>query len=166
MLSHWYLIFATAAIPLFTGMIWYNPKTFGTIWMNASGVDPTPPSGKKMALVFALTYFFGLLLSVMIMPLVIHQMHITSVFEGNPALKDPNSEISLYIKNFFDNYGTNFRTFKHGAFHGTIDAIFFALPIIGTGALFEKKGFKYIAVHVGYWMLTLALMGGVICQFV
>jgi len=31
--------------------------------------------------------------------------------------------------------------------------------------MFERRGFKYIAIHGGYWMLTLGLMGGIICQF-
>ena len=35
----------------------------------------------------------------------------------------------------------------------------------GTNALFERKGFRYIAVNAGYWILTLMIMGGIICQF-
>ncbi|HRN41812.1 MAG TPA: DUF1761 family protein [Vicingus sp.] len=31
--------------------------------------------------------------------------------------------------------------------------------------MFERKGFKYIAINSGYWIITLGLMGGVICQF-
>ena len=64
-----------------------------------------------------------------------------------------------------EKYGTTFRTFKHGAFHGTLAALFISLPIIGTNALFERKSFKYVAINVGYWMLTMALMGGVVCAF-
>jgi lysylphosphatidylglycerol synthetase-like protein (DUF2156 family) len=60
---------------------------------------------------------------------------------------------------------TDFRTFKHGAFHGIIATIGLVLPIIGINALFERRGFKYIALHVGYWLVCLILMGGFICQF-
>ena len=63
-------------------------------------------------------------------------------------------------------HGNDFRTFKHGAFHGTIGALFLALPILGINALFERRSFKYIAIHTGYWMLTMGLMGGVLCQFI
>jgi hypothetical protein len=98
--------------------------------------------------------------------MVIHQMHMFSVFANDATMKDPNSASSLYVKNFFDLYGTNFRTFKHGAFHGALASLFFALPIIGIIALFEKKTFKYVAIHTGYWLVTLALMGGVICNWV
>jgi hydrogenase maturation factor len=36
---------------------------------------------------------------------------------------------------------------------------------VGINALFERRGGKYILVHVGYWIVTLALIGGVVCQF-
>jgi hypothetical protein len=62
-------------------------------------------------------------------------------------------------------YGSEFRTFKHGVLHGAIAAIGFAMPIIGINALFERRGFKYIAIHTGYWILTLMIMGGILCQF-
>lgn len=166
MIQNGYFLFLTALIPLVTGFIWYNPKVFGNVWLQASGVDPTPPSPKKMMITFALTYLFGLFLSTMMMPLTIHQMGVLSVFEGDATVKTEGSEAYLFIKSFFANYGDRFRTFKHGALHGTIASLFFALPIIGVMSLFEKKGFKYIAVHVGYWMLTLAIMGGLICQFI
>jgi hypothetical protein len=39
------------------------------------------------------------------------------------------------------------------------------LPILATNALFERKGFKYIAINAAYWIITLAVMGGIICQF-
>jgi hypothetical protein len=62
-------------------------------------------------------------------------------------------------------YGSNFRTFKHGALHGFITSLFIILPAIGTSALFEQKSWKYVAVHVGYWAICMALMGGVICAY-
>ena len=62
-----------------------------------------------------------------------------------------------------DQYGQNFRTFKHGAFHGTLSGIFYAFPIIAINALFERRSWKYIWIHTGYWILTLALMGGTVC---
>ncbi len=64
-----------------------------------------------------------------------------------------------------EQYGTNFRTFKHGAFHGAIGGIMLALPIVGTNALFERKGVKYIAINAGFWIISMALMGGIICAF-
>jgi hypothetical protein len=89
-----------------------------------------------------------------------------SIFADDPTMSDPNSESSLYVKHFMDTYGHKFRTFKHGSFHGILSAFFFALPVIGMNALFERRGIRYILIHLGYWIITLALMGGVICQMI
>jgi hypothetical protein len=81
-------------------------------------------------------------------------------------MADPiNSEGAKYFKDFMSKHGSNFRTFKHGMFHGIMAGLFFVLPVMGTNALFERKGFKYIAVNCGYWILCLGIMGGIICQW-
>lgn len=57
------------------------------------------------------------------------------------------------------------RSFGHGAVHGTIAAVLAALPIISINSLFERRGWKYILVHFGYWLITMILMSGAVCQF-
>ena len=163
---NWYVSFIASIIPILVGFIWYHPRVFGKAWLKSIKSTEEDLKGRKMLLVFGLCYLFSLMLSFALMPMVIHQMHMFSVFANDATMKDPNSASSLYVKNFFDLYGTNFRTFKHGAFHGALASLFFALPIIGIIALFEKKTFKYVAIHTGYWLVTLALMGGVICNWV
>lgn len=64
-----------------------------------------------------------------------------------------------------DKYGNNFRTFKHGVFHGVISGIFLIFPLFAINAMFERKGFKYIFINSGYWLVSFALMGGIICAF-
>ena len=155
-----WLILVAGLVPLLTGFIWYNPKVFGNTWMKSAGMTEESMKGANMALIFGLCYVFGCLLAMALMSVVIHQMGVVSVFQG-----DETPESASYLKNFLDNYGNRFRTFKHGALHGTLTGIFIALPVVGTGALFERRGFKYIAVHTGYWVLTMALMGGIICAF-
>lgn len=159
-------LFLAALIPLIVGMIWYNKAIFGTAWMKASGLTPEQLKGGNMVLLFILTYFFSLLIASSLMPIVIHQMGVMSVLANEPGINDPNSPMGKYIADFMSKYGHNFRTFKHGAFHGTLTAIFFATPLIGISAIYEKRGFKYIAINAGYWIICLALMGGVVCQFV
>jgi hypothetical protein len=160
-----YALLASALIPLVIGFLWYNPKTFGNVWMKVSGVTEDKLKTGNMAVIFILTYVMGFLISAILMMLVIHQMHIGSIFQNTPGANDPNSEIGKYIADFMAKYGQNFRTFKHGAFHGTFTGLIFVTPIVAINAMFERRGFKYIAIHGGYWMLTLALMGGIICQF-
>ncbi len=158
-LNFW-LIFIAGLIPLLTGFTWYHPKVFGNAWMKSTGLTEESLKGGKMGLIFGLTYLLGCMLASALMTIVIHQMGFNSVFQG-----DNSPEAAAYVKQFFETYGDRFRTFKHGAFHGTIAGLFIAMPLLGINALFERKSFKYIAIHTGYWMLTLALMGGVLCAY-
>jgi hypothetical protein len=159
------IIALAALIPLFLGAIWYHKKVFGSVWIKVSGVSEEQTKSAHMWLVFVLTYVFSLFLCMALMPIVIHQFGIFSVLAGDPAFMQPGSETTNYFADFMTRYGTNFRTFKHGVFHGVLIGIFFALPIFAINAMFEKKGFKYIAINVGYWIVSLALMGGVICAY-
>lgn len=159
------IILVAALVPMVLGFIWYNPKVFGTAWKTAAGTTEIKMKGGHSALVFGLSFFLSLLLAFSLQFMVIHQWSIYSVLANEPGITDPTSEVSMMIQDFMAKYGTNFRTFKHGALHGTIAGIMIALPILGTNAMFEGKGFKYIAVNCGYWIVCLALMGGIICAF-
>lgn len=154
------VILGTALIPTVIGFIWYNPKVFGNAWMKASGVTEDMIKAGNMPVIFGVSLLLSVMLSISMVSIVIHQMGVQALFQGDT---DPANLAAL--ESFLDAYGDRFRTFGHGALHGTIAGLFFVLPVLGTNAIFERKGFKYVAVNVGYWTLTLALMGGVICQF-
>lgn len=155
----------SALVPLVTGFIWYNPKVFGTAWMKTTGLTEEQLKSGNFPLILGISFIFSLMLSTMLYGIVIHQAAFQSIVAGDPDLQDPNSSLSIMLKDFMAKYGNNFRTFKHGVLHGVIAALFFALPVLGINALFERKGFQYIAIHTGYWIVTLGLMGGIICQF-
>lgn len=155
-----YLIIGlTALVPLLIGFIWYNPKVFGNAWMQVAGVDEEKLKSGNMGVIFGVTYLFGLFLAAGLVPIVIHQMGVGSTLAGVP-------DAEAILKEFMDKYGSNYRTFKHGALHGVISAFFLALPFLGINALFERRGFKYIGIHLGYWIVTLGIMGGILCQFI
>jgi hypothetical protein len=159
------LILLVGLVPLITGFVWYNPKVFGNIWMKAAGVDPEDGKKMNMGLVFGLTYVFGVMLTLIQYAIVIHQSHIYSIMVNTPGFGQEGSEVMNYIAEFMAKYGENYRTFKHGAFHGTFTGLFLVLPVIATNALFEGKGFQYIAVNTGFWILNLMIMGGIVCAF-
>ena len=165
MTPNFLIIFLAALVPMAMGFIWYNPKVLGTAWMKAADVSQEKMKGANMGLVFGLAFLFSFILSFALQFMVIHQWHLYSILANEPGLKDPNSEVGMMVKGFMEKYGNNFRTFKHGALHGTIGGIMIALPIIGTNALFERKGFKYVAINAGFWIINMALMGGIICAF-
>ena len=85
--------------------------------------------------------------------------------EGKQLLSDHSSAFYGHVKAVYDQCSGSFHTFKHGAFHGALLGIFTILPIIATGAMFERKGFKYIAINAGYWILCLTIMGAIVCHF-
>lgn len=155
----------SALVPLLLGFVWYNPKAFGNAWMQAADMTEDKMKGANMALIFGLTFLLSLLVAVMLGTIVIHQNGLFSLLAGEPDFANPQSEAGQFLSNAMQKYGGNFRTFKHGALHGTLSGIFFALPILGIIALFERKGFKYIAINAGYWVVSLAIMGGIICAF-
>jgi hypothetical protein len=155
----------SALVPLLVGFIWYNPKTFGTAWMKAAEMTDDKMKGANMALIFGLTLLLGFMLAVMLNVIVIHQNGLFSLLQGEADIADPNSASSQFLNQAMQTYGDRFRTFGHGALHGTLSGLFFALPVMGVNALFERKSGKYIAINVGFWTVTMAIMGGIICAF-
>jgi hypothetical protein len=161
-----FLVLALAAlIPLVIGSIWYHKKVFGNAWIKVSGVSEEQTQSAHMWITFLLTYVFSLFMSLSLAFIVIHQFGVFSVLAGEPGFTEEGSEATIYFNDFMSKYGSRFRTFGHGAFHGTFTGIFVALPILAINAMFEKKGFKYIAINAGYWIVSMALMGGVICAY-
>ena len=158
-----------ALVPTLIGFIWYNPKVFGKAWMDSCGL--TPESAMKdfnMPLVMGLSLLLSFMLAFSLAPVVIHQFGFFSMLassDDQKALADRSSALYGHVKYIMDNNGTSFHTFRHGALHGTILGVFTILPVIATSAMFERKGFKYIAINAGYWIVSLAIMGAIVCHF-
>ena len=158
------IILVSALIPMLTGFIWYNPKVLGTAWMHEAGITEEKMKDVNMFKMLGVSFILSFFLAMSVQFMVIHQYGLYSLFAGQD-ISDPNSEVGAFFKSIMDRVGNNYRTFKHGAFHETIAGLFTGTGILGTNAVFERKSFKYVAINVGYWTLTLALMGGVICAF-
>ena len=154
-----------ALVPMIIGFLYYHPKILGTAWMNASGMTEEKMKGGNMPLIFGLSLVLSFLLGLILFNSVVHQSHFYSIFAGSEGFLVDGSEIMDEINAFMTKHGNKFRTFKHGALHGTIMGVLFALPIMATNALFERKSAKYIFINAGYWIITLGLMGGVLCQW-
>lgn len=141
---NWLAVVAASILPLVTGFIWYNPKVFGTAWMKETGMTEEKAKqmnpGKTYGLAVVLAFFAAFFLWGQVM------------IGGGPGMPHgPEGE---------------FMTFGHGAFHGALVALVVVLPVFGTNALFEQKSFKYVAINVGYWVVTFALMAGLLNAWV
>lgn len=156
-------ILVAAVVPTVVGFIWYNPKVFGTVWMKESGVTEEKMKNANMAKIFILSFIFSFMFAMGATQLVIHQNHFHSVIIDEPGYGEEGSDIQIYADTFMDKYGGNFRTFKHGMAHGFLSGIFILLPIIATNALFERRSWKYIFINLGYWVVTLMIVGGIVC---
>jgi hypothetical protein len=152
-------IFVAAFSSFVVGLIWYNPKVFGTIWMNETGMTEEKARQNSMLKVFGLTFVFSFMLAFIMPTFVIHQFGALGMV-GGPS--EVEKAMPSYLA-FLSDYGNVFRTFKHGALHGSMIGLFVALPVIATNCLFEQKSFKYAAITSGYWIIVMTIMGAIIC---
>lgn len=151
---------AAALSTLVIGFIWYNPKVFGTIWMRESGLTEEKMKGANMPAIFIMAVFFAFLIAMILQFLTIHQWGAFGMIGGGNAIGTKPSYAAFML-----DYGTAFRTFKHGALHGFFTGLFLAFPMVATNALFERKSWKYTFINSGYWILCFTIMGGIICAW-
>lgn len=143
---------------LVVGFIWYNPKVFGNIWMKEAGLKEEDVKGTNMVKIFGLSIVYAFLISFILQMLTIHQFGALGMVGGDPTKALPSYNA------FMADYGTAFRTFKHGALHGFLTGLFLAFPLIGTNAVYERRSFKYVLVTGGFWIVCFTIMGGIICM--
>ena len=156
---NFYAVLVSALVTLVVGFVWYNPKVFGTIWMNETGMTEEKAKQSNMLKVFGLTIFYSFMLSFITPALVIHQMSALGMIGGPDFIATAKPSYAAFMAD----YGDAFRTFKHGALHGFFSGLFIALPITAINALFEQKSWKYILVNAGYWIVSWTIMGAIIC---
>lgn len=162
---HFPILFVTALVPMFVGFFWYHEKTFGKPWQVHSRTTDDMIKGGNMALIMGLSYFFNLMLSLILFSFVIHQWQVQSLFASDPDFGQAGAASTAFLNDFFEAYGEKHRTFKHGVVHGVFIAVFFVLPVIAVISLFERRNWKYILIQFGYWLICLSIMGGILCQF-
>ncbi len=158
-------IIGAAVIPMIIGFVWYGPMLFQKAWMKEMNFTQKDLEGGNVLLIFGLSFLFSLMLAFSLQMFVIHQWGVFSVLASDPGFMEKTGGGFAYFEEFMANFGDRHRTFKHGLLHGALIGMFVVLPITGTKALFERKTGKYIAINVGYWIVTLALMGGIISQW-
>lgn len=158
-------VVVAALVPMIVGAIWYNEKVFGRAWMNASGVtDDMVRSGNMAAIMgFSLVFAFMLAFFLAFSGVVIHQAGLTALFLNSPEFGKAGTPTMEQYEALMAQFGDTNRNFGHGALHGAVASILFALPIIGIISLFERRGWRYRLIQGGYWMVTLMIMGAIIC---
>lgn len=162
MVPNFLVIGASALIPFFIAYAWFHPKVFGgTTWAEVAGLtqaqNDTPIKPYQLGLSIVLNFFlaFG------IYNLAVHESGVFGMVSADSAALTTGTAAA-----FLAEYSGRHLSFGHGMIHGGIQTILcFILPIIGYAVIFERKSKKYLFVNLGFWIVSLALMGGVISQW-
>ena len=165
MMPNMLVVVLAALIPMIVGFLYYNPKLLGTVWMNEAGMTEEKMQGGNMVKMLLLSFVCAFFFSAFLFGFVVHQTDVYSLYASETGFGAEGSAVMNRLDTLMLELGARFRTFGHGAFHGVLIGVLFVTPILGTNAIFERKSFKYVAVNGGYWIITIALMGGVLCQW-
>lgn len=161
-----YYCLVAAIIPMVVGAAYYHPRLLGGIWMKASGMTEAKIQSGNMFVIFGLAYLFSAAIALLLSSMVVHQTALGSLFFSEPGFQEAGSETKQFFDQIVARVGDKHRTFGHGAVHGTITGFLFVTPIIGIISIFERKNWKYVAVHAGYWIISLGLMGGTLAALI
>lgn len=158
-------IIAAALVPMSIGFLWYGPFLFQKIWMSETGITEEKLKSRNMPLIFGVSFVCSFLIAFFLQFIVIHQHGIFQTLINEPGFKDGTGAAFNTYTDLMAAYGDRFRSFSHGVIHGVLAGLLLITPIIAVKALFERKTFKYIAINGGFWIIVLAIMGGIVCQW-
>lgn len=152
--------FLIAFVPLIIGTYWYHPGSLISKYSKIEFVNIKELGFVKVLVLFLLSFtlVYGYI------NLIIHQMGFYELFFTD--IMKGNQESELIVNEFLSKYGNKHRHFGHGIFHGIINAFVFALPFITISAILDKRDKKYVLHHFSYWLITSAIIGGCISEFV
>lgn len=127
--------FAIAVVAqMVIGYIWFHPAVMGKTYAKSLGVayENMKPANPGMA--YGLMVVFTLLFTLFMVTNVTGHGH----------------------------EDAKFHTFQHGIAHGAFLSILVLIPILGTIANFENRGWGWLLTHLGHWFLRIAVAGGII----
>ncbi len=140
-------LLVAALVPMLTGFIYYNPKTMGSAWMRSLGkTEEELRDGFNMPVALIVGFVLAFLLAFIVDGLI------------ELTHKEVNDAGELVFGSF--------HTFKHGALHGMFYGLLIVVPVFITNGLYERKSWSNMLINCGYWVLTIAIMGGILDMWV
>ncbi len=161
-------LIVSALVPIAMGFVWYHKSVFGKAWMEGAGMTEEKMKGGNMALIFGLAIFFSLILAFSMSANSVHDSGVAGAMyyaTNGTMMPEAGSELANWFDYFKNNLAADSYNFKHGAAHGLFMGLFLILPVVATNAVFERRGWKYTAINVGYWIVCLILMGGILAAW-
>ena len=165
MKMNYFVLLVSSFVPLIIGFIWYG-SLFNNTWVKEAGFTKDSLPKQNIYKLVLFSYIFSLLISFFLTFIVIHQMGVLQVLQGEVGFNAQTGAAFTFFEDFLTLYGDRFRTFGHGALHGVMSGFIFVLPILAITAMFNRKSAKYVAINAGYWIVTLGIMGGIICRWI
>ncbi len=135
---NWMAVGLAALVPMILGFVYYHPKVLGGIWMRANGFTLESIGKGPKPVMFVVALVLSFLLSFWLM--------LNTTGPGQDVAPDGHSYV----------------TFGHGVAHGVLVSLTVLLPVLGTQSIFEKRGWSGVFVNLGYWLVTLSVMGGIL----
>jgi hypothetical protein len=127
-----------ALIPMIVGFVYYHPAVLGGPWMRANGFTLESVGNGPNPILYVVALAFSFLLSMFVC------VNVTG--PGQDVAPDGHSYV----------------TFQHGVVHGIMISILVVMPILGTMSVFERRGWAWVFTNLGYWMVTLSIMAGIL----
>lgn len=134
-------IAAAALVPMILGALYYGPL-FGKQWAASTGKTLKELEPDNMAITYGLALLVAFILAFSLKT----NIELTH--------KDVNDAGELIFGSF--------HTFKHGAIHGLMTGVLVVTPVIVSLSLFHKMSAKNIILNVVFWLLAMAIMGGIV----
>ncbi len=135
---NWAAYAVAVVAQLVIGYIWFHPSVMGKMWAKVNGIDINDMQPKNAGLSYGITIVMTLLFT----------MWLVFNVTGPGQQEAPD--------------GHSFITFQHGAAHALLISIMVILPIFAGPGIFEKRGWGWVMVHVGYWFVRLVAAAGIL----
>ncbi len=155
------ILIATSVIPFLIAFGWYHPKLFGgDNWTKIAGLTEAQVSNPVKVTKLLLTLLLNFLIAFGLYNLVVHESGVFGMLGADlEAMKTGTA------KAFLAEYSGHDQNIGHGLIHGLVATILFVVPLLGYTTIFDRKSGKYFLVNLGFWMISLTIMGGVIAKW-
>ncbi len=158
---NWLLLSLTSLVPIIVAYLWFNPSVYNRIFkgwnLSQFNIRWTPSS---ICILLVLGFMYSITLSYQ----VIHQLHFQSLLMNEVGFMNQEGSAYKDLVYIFELYGKNFRSFRHGAFHGLLNSIFIVLPILIYGRFASGSSWYSVFFQWLFWAICGVTMGGLICE--
>ena len=142
---NWFAIIVAGLIPTVMGYLWYGP-ILGKQWIASTGKTEDwyrEQGGMPTIMGISIVLSIVLAWTLKIFILTTH------------------GDLLVDCMNVVEGLGSH-KTFGHGALHGAMYSAFWLIPVFVINGMFERRGPKNYWIHIAYWVITCAIMGGIL----